>query len=879
MCIALNRLWEGLCAPMADSRRESGREAPPTDMKAGVLRRGWSRIGLAARRARGIALVVALLGGAGAGAHAAEALDLFGPSAGTLPIFVAADAAPDDRAAAAELARVVVALGADSPPVVGPEPAAGAGPGIYVGRTRAAAALHAPLRAAADWFASAAGEVGPDAIRLTANDGRLFVEAATPEATPFAVAWLLQRYADVHWFFPGPDGESVPSRGTWSVSGVLSEVRQPAFVSRDLFLSGSADDAAWAVRNGLRARIEFGHALNRVFTAAEFDAHPAWFPVVRGQRLRPRDADDHHWQPSLARPDVAEFAAARARAAFAADPARRSFALGMNDTVRFDQGPETRTLVEPLRWFRGMPDYSPLVFTFMNRAAATLDADPAMNGRYLGCLAYFWCENAPPFPVDPRVVPFLTTDRSQFFDQTYGAAEVDLLARWGRSGVKTFGLWDYAYGSGFLVPRVPVRGLAHGIRAGYRAGARGYFADAGPEWGFDAFKLWAIARLLWEPERSIDELSDEYFPAAYGSAWRPMREFFERSEAKWMGQGGAAYWLKLHQHEDQALLFPVETCLTLRALLDAARAAGADDAAIAARIERTSRAFAVTEALAAFDAVRRPLAREADADESENEFAETLAEFVRRRAEFEAAVRQSGSATSPDFFTRNDPVPRRLVELAAGDPAAPQRLLAKLEATGVVVREWRELARWLARGPQPSGRSVVRNGDFARGGDGQGPPFLFPRGGALPAEWEWRAVAAERQAARLVPAPPPASEPVLRIEGAWDTQVFQWNPAKPGCAYVARVHARAATSAGSDAGLFLSFLDAAGKPVGVHRMQTVPHATADAGRWRTLVLAGVAPADAAWVGVGLAASRQVGDDWFEAMNVELTETDADRETH
>jgi hypothetical protein len=57
---------------------------------------------------------------------------------------------------------------------------------------------------------------------------------------------------------------------------------------------------------------------------------------------------------------VAEYAATQAAEAFARAPGRASFSIGMNDSVRFDQGDGTRALVEPLRYFRGMPDYSPL---------------------------------------------------------------------------------------------------------------------------------------------------------------------------------------------------------------------------------------------------------------------------------------------------------------------------------------------------------------------------------------------------------------------------------------------------------------------------------------------------------------------------------------
>ncbi len=215
-----------------------------------------------------------------------------------------------------------------------------------------------------------------------------------------------------------------------------------------------------------------------------------------------------------------------------------------------------------------MPDYSPLVFGFMNRAAAALAR--TRTDKYLGCLAYFWCEEAPSFPVHAQVIPYVTTDRTQFYDPVYRAADYALMARWSRSGVRAFGLWEYAYGSAYLVPRVPHAMLAEAVREGWWRGARGYMADTTPHWGFDAYKMWMLAQLLWEPERTTAELEDDFFRGWYGPAAEPMRRFFARCEAQWMAQPGPPWWIKYYRQQDQTLLFPPEVCRELRAMLDEA---------------------------------------------------------------------------------------------------------------------------------------------------------------------------------------------------------------------------------------------------------------------------------------------------------------------
>lgn len=529
--------------------------------------------------------VVGLLAGALSGTLQADAV-VFRDGAARLPIYVGAQASADERWAAEELARVLGRMsGFDWS--VSTEPT-GQRAGIYVGHTRRAAAVLPALRRARDLLAPAADEVGPDGFRIRTLHGSVFIEGVTPEATPFAVSWLLQRAAGVRWYAPGPLGEVIPSRAEW-VLPELAVVREPAYVSREI--SGLRGEAGrdWSRRNGLRQRLEYSHNLTRLFTPELYDAHPEWFAEFEGARRRPNGGGgDFFWQPDLASPAVAAYAAEQAAAAFARDPGRGCFSLGMNDAVRFDQSAETQALVAPLRYFRGMPDYSPLIFTFMNRAAAELDRRPEPGGRYLGCLAYFWAEDVPPFEMNPRVVPYVTTDRSQFYDPAYRAADYALMSRWGHSGVKAFGLWEYAEGNAFVIPRSAHGAIAGAIHEGWWRGARGYMGECGPHAGFDAFKVWMMAQLLWESDRPLEELKRDFFDGWYGPAAEPMRRFFDRCEAVWLAQPGPPWWIKFYQQQDQVLLFSPEVCTELRGILaEAERRAEGSGPSLEDRGQRT----------------------------------------------------------------------------------------------------------------------------------------------------------------------------------------------------------------------------------------------------------------------------------------------------
>lgn len=788
-----------------------------------------------------------------------------------LPILVAADAAPMVRTAAEDFARVLAKMSGFAWPVRSPSSPGEAG--FYVGSSIGVVHGLPELTAAKDLLAPQPGEIGPDGFRIETRDGSVIIEGATPEATGFAVSWLLQYAAGVRWYAPGEEGEIVPRRSEWSVPE-LHVIREPAYVSREITGLKTPAEIEWARHNGLRSHLEFSHALDSVFPPETLSAHPDWLPLLQGQRYQPSSVSDHNWQPNLALPEVAGHAARVAAAAFARDPDRVSFSLGMNDTCRFDQSTASRTLVEPLRYFRGMPDYSPLVFTFMNRAAESVAA--TNPGHYLGCLAYFWCENPPPFPVNSRVVPFVTTDRSQYYDREYRRADLALMARWGASGVKAFGLWEYAYGRGFLVPREPLTALAESIRVGWHSGARGYLAELEPHGGFDTFKAWMIAQLLWEPDRPLKELADDFYRGYYGAAAQPMRRFFERCEARWMAQAGSPCWLKLYQQEDQSLLFPPETCREIRALIDDAARLATGDATVAARVERTMRAFAVTETYVAFDTARRELtARVTDGGQLDEGVSATLIQTLlntksRFTEAFGAATKGERPAMTPmelaPFF-RNDPVPALLWRVAQRDVLAARRVLGAAGLAAGAHESWHAMAGALADGRGRRGRNLVENGSFElRGTEAQQPPFLFPRPGEQPTGWEVMATPTETGRVAVVETEE-SSRRMLRVEGAWDTMVYQWVPAKPGRTYVVTAQLRGSSSPGNESALYVRFLSVEGKVLDTIAMQSL--ATGRTSAWRTLSLAEVAPMTAAWVGVGIGAARQSPGDWLEAGKVEL----------
>ncbi len=386
-----------------------------------------------------------------------------------------------------------------------------------------------------------------------------------------------------------------------------------AFLTRIFHGVSFHDGGEWQRRNQVDAGLAFSHNLSRIFPPELFDERPELFALIDGRRERLR-ARNIPGNPELGGEAPAVHAAAAARAFFAKNPDAVSFSVGTNDAVLFSDSEETRRHVYPPRYFREMPIYTDLVFAFTNRVAElTDDLGP---DKHIGALAYYWTEHPPSFPIHPRVIPFLTADRSQMFDRDFRREERDVMRAWANSGAERVGLYDYVYGYGFLVPRLYPTTLARHLREARRLGFTDYFAEFASNWGLDGPQPWLAAQLLRDPEQSARRLLAEYYRRFYRDAARPMRAFFEECEAVWAAQGEPVYWLKHYRNDSQAALFPAEVRRRLRARLDAAERAAADDPLVAARVAVTSAAFRVSERYVEMQEAREALARAVIAAES-----------------------------------------------------------------------------------------------------------------------------------------------------------------------------------------------------------------------------------------------------------------------
>ncbi len=748
------------------------------------------------------------------------------------PVYHARDAAGDELRAAQDLATYLGMVSGYEWPLQ-PEPDDPAAAGIYVGLTRAAAD-----------HGIGVDMLEPDGIRWQVSGDKLFLLGRDGIATGFAVYGFLQEFCQVRWFMPGDLGEEVPRRQRLRLPG-MDFIYNPPFFQRLL----GASEREWRQRNFQRRLIPFNHHLQHIFPPQLIEEHPEWFPLVRGERVALSGARGPN--PNLAHPGAAAHAAQWVADHFSRNPDALGVSLATTDSLTFDESDLTRQWTRPYRYFRGRPDYSDLVFTFTNRVAQHLwpmDAEDGGNGpgdsRHVTQLAYYWAENLPSFPLHPRVLPVLTSDRAQWFDLDYRENDQELIRRWAESDAELLGTWDYYEGSPYIIPRVYIQLTADSIRFLRDHRVRVFYAEGRPIWGFDVPRFWVASQLLWNPDASLPALLDEFFRRFYGPAREPMREFYQQCEDLWMQQPLPADWIKYFNDPGQAELFPPDVCARLEELLIAAETLASEHAAqdpqairFVDRVRLARDAFAVTRAFSEFYHLAKELgAKQAPGDDE-------LAALDRKRDRVRSMEGQMHRR------------PGLLETRTLMDPSA--RALKPADAATLVLEETFGDELWVA--------------DMWGIDAALQPGIHHDR----PGSWSVRMRHTEAMHLRRYVAD--TEDPArLRVEGSTHFSLFQWIPVEAGRRYLIHADVRGQVSPGGRVALLSEWRDTDGAPMQVFAEDRLPVGAHD---WLTLALSLQPPSGAEWLYVGIKVDFQYLDDWIELGPVRVwEELDPNHET-
>ncbi|OGV66245.1 MAG: hypothetical protein A3K19_03805 [Lentisphaerae bacterium RIFOXYB12_FULL_65_16] len=373
---------------------------------------------------------------------------------------------------------------------------------------------------------------------------------------------FLERYVGVRWLFPGAVGEYVPARPDLTIPA--ESVRdEPRFQHR--LFSGlgkeekpehKGEQGQWAKRNRMHDRVKFHHNLWQLILPEQYGkTHPEFFPILKGQRHVPQPASGKttaqdvnaqcHWQPCFTAPGLVDEAVRNICDYFAKNPQATSYSFGVNDSGGHCEC-EACTAVDGGRTNAlGIRDASTGYYTWCNAVARGVNA--TYPDKRFGLLAYSGVYNPPPgLRLDEHIVPFNTYDRMKWANaeiQRKGHAATE---EWEKAA-PVLGWYDYIYGGQFYVaPRVYFHKMAEYLRYGYKHNVRHYYAEAYPsgDW-HEGPKLYVLLKLLWDPNRDVDQLLQDWYACAVGPAAAPyLAEYFQLWEEFWTQRSPQTAWFR-----------------------------------------------------------------------------------------------------------------------------------------------------------------------------------------------------------------------------------------------------------------------------------------------------------------------------------------------
>lgn len=514
------------------------------------------------------------------------------------------------------------------------------------------------------------------------DQGTAFMAGPQPWSTYWAVCQFLEDQVGVRWLIPGPLGEDVPEY-TRLVVPPWRQVYSPVLLSR--LWSGAQYGGAWSLRQRIHQRYQFHHNLVRVFDAAKYyDAHPEWFPLrANGERYRPQGEKDHSWQPCFASASSVKHAADCAREAWAANPGLDSFSYGCNDGQGWCECDGCKAMDRPLTPWEGFEGtYSCRYYSWLNQVAKELEKTHPQN--LVGCLAYSTYILPPePIGLHRNIIPYYTSNRADYYEPAFRRQDQELLEWWGRVATQ-MGIYDYAYGMGFAIPRLYNHLFQDAIRHAVRNRVKGFYAEVHPNWGLDGPKLYVMSRILWNPEVDIEALTADWNRRLFREAWEPMDAYFRRCERAWREQQtGRGHWAyRLAGDPRQFEVFPPEVIAECTAHLDAA-ATLAESNLVRDRIRFFRKTWEITALLAGNYWAGRDVERLVSAEAPLEQIATALRQMAAKVSTLDTdAFIKERVGNDPIAF--HPPQPGWLEPLKAGADANAMRLSASRLSARVV---------------------------------------------------------------------------------------------------------------------------------------------------------------------------------------------------
>ena len=400
-----------------------------------------------------------------------------------------------------------------------------------------------------------------DSFRLLAKPPHLFVTGGK-RGVLYGVYELLERYGGCRWYASWHT--VVPKRDAFSVPDDLDDAQTPAFPHREPFWWDmfNGDFAARNRANGPAMRVgakhggpagRFGgglgncHTFNRLLPPEKyFDAHPEYFSMVKGKRLKERT------QLCLTNPDVLRIVTSNVLACIRKDPTADYYGVSQNDWYNYCECPACAAVDAEEESHAGT------MVRFVNAIAEAVEKE--FPDKIIETLAYQYTRKPPKkTKLRHNVMPCLCTIECDFSrplaDSRYhqNVKFVDEIKAWHAQATRLY-VWDYVTDFHcYPYPFPDAYALQGNVQFFRDNGVYALFEQGdrqGCNAGFAELKAWLLAKWMWNPDRPMKPLLDDFFAGFYGAGAPFVREYFEELHHLQIAYTSADTnrWLNCHQN-------------------------------------------------------------------------------------------------------------------------------------------------------------------------------------------------------------------------------------------------------------------------------------------------------------------------------------------
>jgi len=402
--------------------------------------------------------------------------------------------------------------------------------------------------------------LGDDGFSLKVVEGDLLVTGGN-RGVLYGVYELLERYGGCRWYASWHT--VVPARNAFSVPDDLDDAQKPAFLCRDVhwwdYFKG--DFAARNRVNGGSNRQQahhggntwrFGGGLGNCHTFERllppekyFDAHPEYYSMVKGVRLKERT------QLCLTNPDVLRLVTSNVLARIRKDPGAKFYGVSQNDWHNYCECPACKAVDDEEGSHAGT------VVRFVNAIAEEVEKE--FPDKIIETLAYQYTRHAPKkTKLRHNVIPCLCSIECDFSrplatsphpqnvsflkDVEDWNRQTDCLYVW--DYVTDFRCYPHPFPNVYVLQENVKFFRDHGVKMLFEQGA-----CQGRHAGFAELKGWLLAKWMWNPDLPAEPLIADFFNGYYGKAAPIVRAVFDEAHRREAAYAAAdpSHTLKIYE--------------------------------------------------------------------------------------------------------------------------------------------------------------------------------------------------------------------------------------------------------------------------------------------------------------------------------------------